>query len=211
LWDLSMSQHSGSVSPLSEHPASPALLTNLGPHRHTCSPQQQRCEAGPVQTQRGAGLRPREEHMPPKGARVLWQRGRAHPLRQPSVYGQQQESTRTQHAQFPRGAQGTPRFAQSQAPARPRRVRIGSAHSADLPRTWFTKQPPRKHAQKAMENQVLHWPQATSEEACLFWVCHAHSQFENRSRREASPGCLSCVALPDVTTQGCGCTRAQLS
>ena len=37
LWDLSMSQHSGTVSPLSEHPASPALLTNPGPHRHTCS------------------------------------------------------------------------------------------------------------------------------------------------------------------------------
>ena len=32
-----MSQHSGSVSPLSEHPASPALLTNGGPHRHSCS------------------------------------------------------------------------------------------------------------------------------------------------------------------------------
>lgn len=35
MWDLSMSQHSDSVSPLSEHPASPALLTNDGPHRHT--------------------------------------------------------------------------------------------------------------------------------------------------------------------------------
>jgi hypothetical protein len=34
-----MSQHSGSVSPLSEHPASPALLTNHGPHRHASSPQ----------------------------------------------------------------------------------------------------------------------------------------------------------------------------
>jgi hypothetical protein len=32
-----MSQHSGSISPLSEHPASPALLTNDGPHRHLCS------------------------------------------------------------------------------------------------------------------------------------------------------------------------------
>lgn len=38
LWDLGMSQHSGSVSPLSEHPASPALLTNGGPHRPSCSP-----------------------------------------------------------------------------------------------------------------------------------------------------------------------------
>lgn len=37
LWDLCMSQHSGSVSPLSEHPASPALLTNFGPHRHARS------------------------------------------------------------------------------------------------------------------------------------------------------------------------------
>ena len=33
------------------------------------------------------------------------------------------------------------------------------------------------------------------------WVCfHAHSQFENRSSREACPGCLSCVALPDGIT-----------
>ena len=39
MWDLGMSQHSGSVSPLSEHPASPALLTNHGPHRHVSSPQ----------------------------------------------------------------------------------------------------------------------------------------------------------------------------
>ena len=33
-----MSQHSGPVSPLSEHPASPALLTNPGPHGHTLAP-----------------------------------------------------------------------------------------------------------------------------------------------------------------------------
>lgn len=32
-----MSQHSGSVSLLSEHPASPALLTSHGPHRSHCS------------------------------------------------------------------------------------------------------------------------------------------------------------------------------
>ena len=31
-------------------------------------------------------------------------------------------------------------------------------------------------------------------------ACRAPSQFENRSRRGASPGCLSCVALPDTTT-----------
>lgn len=33
-----MSQHSGSVSPLSEHPASPALLTSIGPHRLSLFP-----------------------------------------------------------------------------------------------------------------------------------------------------------------------------
>ena len=32
-----MSQHSGPVSLLSEHPASPALLTNPGPQRDFCS------------------------------------------------------------------------------------------------------------------------------------------------------------------------------
>ena len=34
MWDLGMSQYFGSESPLSEHPASPALLTSRGPHRH---------------------------------------------------------------------------------------------------------------------------------------------------------------------------------
>lgn len=33
-----------------------------------------------------------------------------------------------------------------------------------------------------------------------FGVCRAHSQFENRSRSKNSPGCLSCVALPDTIT-----------
>lgn len=37
MWVLSMSQHSGSVNPLSEHPASPALLTSHGPHGLMCS------------------------------------------------------------------------------------------------------------------------------------------------------------------------------
>lgn len=37
MWDLSMSQNFGSVRPLSEQPASPALLTSHGPHRHLCS------------------------------------------------------------------------------------------------------------------------------------------------------------------------------
>jgi len=37
LWGLSLSQHSGSVNPLSEHPASPALLTSHGPHGLLCS------------------------------------------------------------------------------------------------------------------------------------------------------------------------------
>lgn len=37
LWDLGMGQHSGSVNPLLEHSASPALLTNLGPQRHFVS------------------------------------------------------------------------------------------------------------------------------------------------------------------------------
>ena len=48
---------------------------------------------------------------------------------------------------------------------------------------------------------VLRRPPGVVKKHALCWVCHAHSQFENRSRSRGSPeSCLSCVALPDVTT-----------
>ena len=67
-----MSQQSGSVDPLSEHPASPALLTSHGPHRHLCSQRirqnahHHRVHEGPcVVVGRGGSAR---------GGRVAWVR-----------------------------------------------------------------------------------------------------------------------------------------
>lgn len=98
-----MSQHSGSVDPLSEHPASPALLTSNGPHGHVRS--------------RNCLFTTRSEVL---GAPCAAPRWGCH--------------------------DGLPTLAKEHA--------------------WH----------------------------------HAHSQFEDRSRRWASPElCLSCVALPDVT------------
>lgn len=62
-----MSQHSGSVSPLSEHPASPALLTSHGPHRHFCSTIG-RMAAAPARNL-SHSLGPRATHAPPTHAR----------------------------------------------------------------------------------------------------------------------------------------------
>jgi len=68
---------------------------------------------------------------------------------------------------------------------------------------------PAAHREAAITNMLrkpwenwLGQTQALGEEACLGdWVCHAHSQFENRLRSKDSPQSLSCVALPDITTQ----------
>jgi len=54
---------------------------------------------------------------------------------------------------------------------------------------------------EAQGEPVFRRPPGVVKKHALCWVCHAHSQFENRSRSRGSPeSCLSCVALPDVTT-----------
>ena len=53
----------------------------------------------------------------------------------------------------------------------------------------------------AQGEPVVGRPPGGVKKHALRWVRHAHSQFENRSRSRGSPeSCLSCVALPDVTT-----------
>jgi len=124
-----MSQHSGSGNSLSEHPASPALLTNPGPHRHTRS----------------------------TWAALL--RHHTHWARAPIAGHRPQNCHHSEHAQESERTAG---------------------------QTPFT------------------------EAACLLsrWVCHAHSQFENRLRRHKLPKgfdqSLSCVALPDISHSSCG-------
>lgn len=48
----------------------------------------------------------------------------------------------------------------------------------------------RKHAQKAWENRcdTDSWAFVKKPACKILWVCHAHSQFENRSRSRVSPG-----------------------
>ena len=111
--------------------------------------------------------------MPPE-CQSLWQRGHTRRHQQP-IAGPLQGSTRTRRAQFPRGAQGTHAFARSQAPARPRRVWV-RVHGADCPRTLSQSSHQRNTLRIAMENQVLHWPQASvKKHACSGFATPIHS------------------------------------
>lgn len=85
-----MSQHSGSISPLSEHPASPALLTNDGPHGRLCSKDGRRARGGALfspQRERERGPPPFVPPLPaPGGAGGAggWSACHSHTHNQPS-------------------------------------------------------------------------------------------------------------------------------
>lgn len=78
----------------------------------------------------------------------------------------------------------------------------GRARQTDTPHTPLVSEgrtrgrgagPPttaRKHAQKAWENRcdTDSWAFVKKPACKILWVCHAHSQFENRSRSRVSPG-----------------------
>ena len=150
-----MSQHSGSISPLSEHPASPALLTNDGPHGRLCS-KRARAAAPPA--------RPPPPH-------------RTAPAPPPPPRG---GGAGDRPVGGPRGVSAGP-------------LSRGAARAEE------------EHAQKPVGTgpRGAGRTQAPSEEACLARL-YTTSMPIHSSR--IGPGgrppgvCLSCVALPDITT-----------
>lgn len=147
-----MSQHSGSLNPLSEHPASPALLTSIGPHRHLCSDLQ---ISGPK-----------------RGTFVAM-----HPVACPK------EGTRSQtHPSLVCG---------SKMMVSPNRVEAARV----LPNTL------RSPGRTALRQT----PGVVKKHAFSSWVCHAHSQFEDRLRRRVSPELplMRCFTRRNHQADGC--------
>ena len=156
MWVLSVSQHSGTSSPLSEHPASPALLTRS------------------------------------------WSTWASWLLRLPHTVGGVE-------IQPP---EKTPK------PGRLARPLFDFGSLENLPSLHHTHRVLIQHAHTSMAHHTMGddgWPDRKA--ACLGLGSHAPSQFENRSRSMVLPrDCLSCVALPDVSTSvRLPSSRAQLS
>ena len=224
-----MSQHFGSVSPLSEHPASPALLTSHGPHRHLCSDRKLIQSLSSLRRLQIGSHRvaPCTSHIQNDGDRQhAWAAPRPHTHSggcRFSHSGQASIADRSPQLLFScpwvcclRGATLTgddPGAAPSLRLAADRAMPWGvlcvcgcgsHPHDWDLsvgclgahqgpPRTLpirlhMTSHSHSKHAQKPRENRVVaHTASRRCEEACLRWVRHAHSQFEDRSRSSGSP------------------------
>ena len=150
-----MSQHLGSVNRLSEHPASPALLTSHGPHGSLVFTGILLWVAviGPlIRTHLG---RSSPDEVPVGDARPVG---------------------------------GTLRVCQDARAGPPK----GKPTRTTMARV--------KHAQKEATEDRCGTASRRCKEAYRWVSCLAHSQFENRLRGRCPPGCLSCVALPDVTT-----------
>lgn len=194
-----MSQHSGSVSLLSEHPASPALLTSHGPHRSHCSTTLLRREASlSSKLQREPRLLVcvvapcRANHGGFPG-----NEGPAHgisstiagPIRT-RVAGREDAADRTARERKKGGARRllslsarsalsfSLRAGETTPPLRPWNATL-SATAASHRTTWD------EHAQKTGRTAVTQPPVVAKKRA---WVVRTHSQFEDRLRSWAPQG-----------------------